>query len=293
MTKAAPSRDVADLIAIMAALRTPETGCPWDLEQTSASIVPYTLEEAQEVADAVNRDDPIDLCEELGDLLLQVVFHARIAEEAGRFDFGSVVAAITSKLIRRHPHVFGDRRDLSPDEVKDLWHAIKRQEKLERAAARRSAGQPDPASGLLSGVLPTAPALARALKLQVKAATVGFDWTEAGQVLAKVKEEISEIEEAIAERSADAVRGEIGDLLFAVANLARHADGDPEAILQAANDKFQRRFSAMEALSAPNGGLAGLPLDAMEGIWQEVKNREQGSSAEESLLPPASPSPRP
>ena len=274
MTNAAASRKIDDLIAIMAALRAPGTGCPWDLEQTFASIVPYTLEEAQEVADAVNRDDPLDLCEELGDLLLQVVFHARMAQEMGRFDFGDVVNAITAKLIRRHPHVFGDRRDLSPQQVKTLWDAIKRQEKAERAEARREAGQPDTPTGLLSGVLPTAPALSRALKLQNKAATVGFDWSDARLVLSKVREEMAEIEEAMEAGSPDEVREEIGDLLFAVANLARHAGGDPETILQAANDKFQRRFGAMEALTVEEGGLAGQTLAAMEEVWRQVKDEE-------------------
>ena len=190
-----PSRDISRLNEIMAALRTPETGCPWDLEQTFATIVPYTLEEAYEVADAIERGDVANLREELGDLLLQVVFHARMAEEEGRFDFGDVVDAITRKLIRRHPHVFGDARDLSSDEVKALWGRIKAEEKRERAEARRAAGMPaEEATGALAGVPLALPALTRALKLQEKAGKVGFDWNDPRAVLAKLREEIDEVE---------------------------------------------------------------------------------------------------
>src|SRR5271163_2580033 len=191
-----PSSDIARLIEIMAALRTPGTGCPWDLEQDFSTIAPYTIEEAYEVADAVERGDFDDLRDELGDLLLQVVFHARMAQEEGRFAFGDVVQAITAKLIRRHPHVFADARDLSPDEVKALWGQIKARERaLDGAEGPR---------GVLSGVPLALPALTRALKLQEKAGKVGFDWAEARSVLAKLREELDELETEIAAGDASA-----------------------------------------------------------------------------------------
>ena len=194
-----PSRDLAALLDIMAALRTPGTGCPWDLVQNFASIAPYTIEEAYEVVDAIERGDLADLKDELGDLLLQVVFHARMAEEAGQFGFPDVVEAITSKMIRRHPHVFGDAKDLTPAEVKGLWASIKAQEKALRAQARVTAGlPPEPeATGLLGGIPTSLPGLTRAVKLQAKASTVGFDWNDARLVLAKIQEEAREIEEAL------------------------------------------------------------------------------------------------
>ena len=191
-----PSRDIERLLAIMAALRTPGTGCPWDLEQDFATIAPYTIEEAYEVADAIARGDLLDLKDELGDLLLQVVFHARMAEEAGAFDFGDVVESITGKLIRRHPHVFGDARDLSPAGVKALWGEIKEAEKAERRRERGEAEEPA-AAGLLAGVPAGLPALARAEKLTRKAATVGFDWPDAAQVVGKIEEEVREVREAL------------------------------------------------------------------------------------------------
>ena len=272
-----PSREISALIAIMAALRAPDTGCPWDVEQTSKSILRYTIEEAQEVADAILRDDPVDLVDELGDLLLQVVFHARIAEESGQFAFGDVVQAITEKLVRRHPHVFGDKQSLSPDAVKSLWHQIKAQEKAVKQDARRAAGLPDTTDhSVLANVLPTKNALSRAYKLQQKAATVGFDWNDGRLVLDKIKEEIVEIEDAMGNKQPSDVREEIGDLLFAVANLARHMDGEPEAILQQANDKFERRFRAVEQALAEQGIPSGAAtLDEMETLWTAVKRREQ------------------
>src|SRR3954453_19239078 len=191
----APSRDIRELIAIMAALRTPVTGCPWDLEQSFRTIVPYTIEEAYEVADAVDRGGLVALRDELGDLLLQVVFHARMAQEAGAFDFGGVVEAITGKLIRRHPHVFGDARDLSPAGVKALWGEIKEAEKAERRRERGEAEEP--AAAGLAGVPAGLPALARAEKLARKAASVGFDWPDAAQVLGKIEEEVREVREAL------------------------------------------------------------------------------------------------
>ena len=272
-----PSRDISRLTEIMAALRTPETGCPWDLEQTFATIAPYTLEEAYEVADAIERGDVANLREELGDLLLQVVFHARMAEEEGRFDFGDVVDAITRKLIRRHPHVFGDARDLSSDEVKALWGRIKAEEKRERAEARNAAGMPaEAAIGALAGVPLALPALTRALKLQEKASKVGFDWNDPRAVLAKLREEIDEVEAELDANDAERVAGEVGDLLFAVANLARHLKVDPEAALRGANAKFERRFAHIESRLAEVGRApADATLDEMEALWGEAKQRER------------------
>jgi ATP diphosphatase len=272
-----PSRDINRLNAIMAALRTPESGCSWDLEQTFATIVPYTLEEAYEVADAIERGDVADLREELGDLLLQVVFHARMAEEEDQFDFGDVVEAITRKLIRRHPHVFGDARDLTSDEVKALWGRIKAEEKRERAEARRAAGRPaEEATGALAGVPLALPALTRALKLQQKAGKVGFDWNDPRAVLAKLREEIDEVEAELDANDAERVAGEVGDLLFAVANLARHLKVDPETALRGANAKFERRFAHIEARLGEAGRTpADATLDEMEALWGEAKQREK------------------
>jgi ATP diphosphatase len=272
-----PSRDISRLNEIMAALRTPETGCPWDLEQTFATIAPYTLEEAYEVADAIERGDVANLREELGDLLLQVVFHARMAEEEGRFDFGDVVDAITRKLIRRHPHVFGDAGNLTSDEVKALWGRIKAEEKRERAEARRAAGLPaEEATGALAGVPLSLPALTRALKLQEKAGKVGFDWNDPRAVLAKLREEIDEVEAELDANDPRRVAGEVGDLLFAVANLARHLRVDPEGALRGANAKFQRRFAHIETrLGEAGRAPADAALDEMEALWEEAKRREK------------------
>jgi len=273
-----PSRDLAALLEIMVALRTPGSGCPWDLEQDFASIAPYTIEEAYEVVDAIERGDLADLKDELGDLLLQVVFHARMAEEAGHFAFPDVVEAITAKMIRRHPHVFGDAKDLTPAEVKGLWGAIKAQEKALRAQARATAGlPPEPeAKGLLGGIPTSLPGLTRAVKLQAKASTVGFDWNDARLVLAKIQEEAREIEEALdAGASKATVAGEVGDLLFAVANLARHLDADPEAALRTTNAKFERRFAHIEArLAAAGRSLAEASLEEMDALWNEAKGLE-------------------
>jgi ATP diphosphatase len=272
-----PSRDIARLIEIMAALRTPRTGCPWDLEQTFASIAPYTLEEAYEVADAIERGDMANLREELGDLLLQVVFHAEMAEEQGRFDFGDVVEGITRKLIRRHPHVFGDARDLSSDEVKGLWSRIKAEEKREQADARRAAGlPPSQEPGALGGVPLALPALARALKLQEKAGKVGFDWNDPRAVIAKLREEVDEVEAELDAGAPDRVAAEVGDLLFAVANLARHLGVDPETALRGANAKFTRRFAHIEKRLGDAGRApAQATLDEMEALWVEAKQRER------------------
>lgn len=275
-TDVAPSRDIRRLIDIMAALRTPGTGCPWDLEQTFATIVPYTIEEAYEVADAVERGDLLDLKDELGDLLLQVVFHARMAEELGAFAFADVVEAITRKLHRRHPHVFGDARNLAPAEVRRLWDEIKATEKAERREARASAGLPPEDAGILGGVPAALPALARAGKLTAKAAKVGFDWPETAQVVDKIREELDEVAEAAATGDADRIEDEIGDLLFAAANLARHHGVDPEAALRRTNAKFERRFRAIERGLATRGrSLEDAGLDEMEALWAAAKDAER------------------
>ncbi len=271
-----PSREIARLVEIMAALRTPVSGCPWDLEQSFATIAPYTIEEAYEVVDAIERGDIADLREELGDLLLQVVFHARMAEEAGEFDFGGVVEAITTKLIRRHPHVFGDARNLEPAEVKALWTRIKAEEKRDRAIAREKTGLVEPPAGALAGTPHALPALTRALKLQEKASKVGFDWNDAKAVLAKLREETGEIEEALAAGDAESVKGEVGDLLFVVANLARHLEVDPEAALRGANGKFERRFAHIEArLGAAGRRPEEASLAEMDALWNEAKRSER------------------
>lgn len=271
-----PSRQLSDLVAIMAALRHPETGCPWDVEQDFASIAPYTVEEAHEVAEAIQRGDMVDLCDELGDLLLQVVFHARMAEEAGHFALPDVIEAITTKLIRRHPHVFGDKSAGNPGAVKSLWEAIKTEERAEKAARKAAAGVPEPAKSLLDGVPPTLPALTRAVKLQKKASTVGFDWNDPRAVLAKLREEIQEVEEAFDKKDAFAIKDEIGDMLFVIANLARHADIEPEAALEGTNMKFRRRFAHIEAaLRAKGRTLESASLQEMDALWDEAKGLEK------------------
>ncbi len=267
-----PSRDINRLLEIMAALRTPGSGCPWDLEQTFATIAPYTLEEAYEVADAIERGDIEDLREELGDLLLQVVFHARMAEEQGAFDFGRVVEAITEKLLRRHPHVFGDQRGLSAEAVEGLWQQIKSAEK----AAKEQAGKPARDIGALAGVPVSLPALTRALKLQQKAGKVGFDWNDPMAVLAKIREEADEIEADLKDGKREAAAAEVGDLLFAVANLARHLDADPEATLRSANQKFERRFASIESALAARGKTPEQStLDEMDALWDAAKAAEK------------------
>lgn len=281
------SRDITRLLEIMAKLRDPDTGCPWDVAQTFATIAPYTVEEAYEVADAIARGDVEDLKDELGDLLLQVVFHARIAEEDGRFDFGDVVDAITAKLVRRHPHVFGPhvsgpdgcgaagRRDTAT--VNAQWDAIKAQERAERARRRAAApgGASDRPAGALSGVALALPALTRARKLQDKAGQVGFDWNDAGAVLAKIREETEEIAAEVAAGRTAAARAEVGDLLFAAVNLARHLDGDPEALLGAASAKFERRFGHIEDRLAASGRTpAQSTLAEMDALWNEAKDLE-------------------
>ena len=267
-----PSRDIARLIEIMAALRDPVSGCPWDQVQTFATIAPYTVEEAHEVAEAIARNDMDDLRDELGDLLLQVVYHARMAEEAGAFAFPDVVEAITAKMIRRHPHVFGDETARAAGAAKGFWEKIKAEEK--RARVARDGAAP---AGLLDGVATGLPPLQRAVKLQAKAATVGFDWNDPRAVLAKLREEIDEVEaelDAGPEGRARAA-GEVGDLLFAVANLARHLDVDPDQALRGTNVKFVRRFGAIEAALAAAGRTpAEASLAEMEALWQAAKGGE-------------------
>jgi ATP diphosphatase len=266
-----PSRDIGRLIEIMAALRTPGSGCPWDLEQTFDTIAPYTLEEAYEVADAIARGDLDHLKDELGDLLLQVVFHARMAQEQSKFDFGGVVEAITTKLIRRHPHVFADEHGQTAEAVKGMWERIKAEEKADRGE------EPE---GALSGVAVALPALTRALKLQNKAGQVGFDWNDPRAVLAKIREEADEIEAALDAQDEAHAATEVGDLLFAVVNLARHLQADPEGILRATNRKFERRFASIERALAAQGKL---PQDAtlaeMVALWDAAKEEEKRSSS--------------
>jgi len=264
-----PSRDIARLIEIMAALRTPQSGCPWDLEQDFATIAPYTLEEAYEVADAIARENLADLKEELGDLLLQVVFHARMAQEERAFDFGDVVKAITEKLIRRHPHVFGGERAADQQAVKGLWEEIKAKEKAARGTAREQ--------GALAGVPVGLPALTRALKLQAEAGKVGFDWNDPYAVLRKIREEADEIEAALTGGAASeqAAAAEVGDLLFAAVNLARHLHADPEALLRQTNLKFERRFGTIErALAARGKSPQQATLAEMDALWDEAKANE-------------------
>lgn len=286
-----PSSDIKTLIAIMAALRTPKTGCPWDLEQTFETIAPYTIEEAYEVADAIARNDPGDLKDELGDLLFQVVYHARMAQEQDAFKFEDVVHAVSEKMIRRHPHVFGDATAKAASDVNIIWDKIKAQEKA-------AAGGEDKTASLLDDVPLALPGLTRAIKLQNKAARVGFDWPNIGPVFEKLKEEIAEFEDAARlhdprgetttpahsgardQRAADqAIKSEFGDILFVMANIARHLMIDPEAALRAANDKFVRRFSHIETRLAERGSSpAQSTLEEMDALWDEAKFLEQFES---------------
>ena len=285
-------RSIDSLLRIMAKLRSPDGGCPWDREQTFATIAPYTLEEAYEVADAIERGALGELEGELGDLLFQVVFHARMAEEAKLFDFGDVVAGICSKLVRRHPHVFGDEqgRVASAGEQTRRWEEIKREERGADGETR-----------VLAGVPVALPGLARAAKLGKRAATVGFDWPDAAGVRAKVTEELGELDAALAARTnapgaapadqhaardgaaaavqgggqgaRDAVAAEIGDLLFTIANLCRHLDLDPEACVRGANARFEKRFDHVEArVRAAGGDWGAHDVDALEQFWKEAKD---------------------
>lgn len=273
-----PSRDIAALLDIMARLRDPETGCPWDIKQSFETIKPYTIEEAYEVADAIERGDRDDLCDELGDLLLQVVFHARMAEEEQSFDFGEVVRAITAKMIRRHPHIFADRKASDAAAVKANWDEIKAAEQAAKAESRAARGLPaTDREGLLDDVPRALPALTEGLKLQQKASKVGFDWADPEPVLDKIEEEIAELREALADGRPEAVKDEIGDLIFAMANLARQLDVDPEQALRDTNGKFRRRFGHIErTLDADGVALADAGLERMEALWQQAKQIERG-----------------
>jgi ATP diphosphatase len=271
------SREIGGLIEIMAALRNPEGGCPWDIVQTFESIKPYTIEEAYEVSDAIERNDMDDLCDELGDLLLQVVFHARMAEEAGEFSFGDVVEAITRKMIRRHPHVFALSDAATPGAVKVQWDQIKSEEKRERAERRARRGiAEDFKSGFLGYVQRSFPALTEALKLQERAAKVGFDWSAPEPILDKIEEEIAELRVALKGGDQAKVSDELGDLIFAVVNIGRHVKADPEQALRGTNTKFRRRFSHIEqTLHAEGETLEDATLDRMEEIWQAAKAIER------------------
>jgi ATP diphosphatase len=271
------SKDISRLIDIMAALREPETGCPWDVVQTFESIKPYTIEEAYEVSDAIERNDMDDLCEELGDLLLQVVFHARMAQEAGEFSFGDVVEAITRKMIRRHPHVFARSDADTPDAVKKQWDEIKQAEKRERAERRAKRGiKDDFKAGFLGSVQRSFPALTEALKLQERAAKVGFDWSAPEPILDKIEEEIGELRVALHEGDQAKVTDELGDLIFAVVNIGRHVKADPEQALRGTNTKFRRRFNYIETtLDAEGETLEAASLERMEEIWQAAKAIER------------------
>ena len=252
-------RSIDTLLAIMEALRTPETGCPWDLEQSFATIAPYTIEEAYEVADAIARGSRADLCEELGDLLLQPVYHAQLAAEEGSFSFADVIEAVVAKMIRRHPHVFGDDEARSATLAKGFWEAMKAKERKKDAKA-----------GVLANVPVALPGLTRAVKLQAKAAKVGFDWPSTAEVYDKIAEETEELKTAPREKQAE----ELGDLLFVLANLARHLEIDPEAALRGANAKFERRFAHIEMRLAEAGRA---PQDShlaeMDALWDEAKSR--------------------
>ncbi|EJC79197.1 MazG family protein [Rhizobium leguminosarum bv. trifolii WSM2297] len=276
-----PSKDISRLIEIMAALRHPETGCPWDIEQNFETIKPYTIEEAYEVSDAIERGDMDDLCDELGDLLLQVVFHARMAEEAGEFSFGDVVNAITTKMIRRHPHVFARSAADTPDAVKIQWDEIKQAEKRERIERRARRGITDDfKGGFLGSVQRSFPALTEALKLQERAAKVGFDWSAPEPILDKIEEEIDELRAALREGDRAKVSDELGDLIFAVVNIGRHVKADPEQALRGTNTKFRRRFNHIEqVLDAEGETLEAASLERMEEIWQAAKAIERAVTA--------------
>lgn len=274
-----PSRDIKRLLEIMKALRTPQTGCPWDLEQDFKSIAPYTIEEACEVADAIERDDMEDLRLELGDLLLQSVYHAQMASELGLFDFGDIVEGITQKMIRRHPHVFGTA-DVSAAEFSargmadGTWERIKAEEKAEAATLRKSKGLPPKNSNasLLDDVPNALPALACAVKLQKKASKVGFDWNDPHAVIAKIREELEEFEVELKDENVEKQSDELGDIFFALANLARHQKIDPDSALRSTNQKFRKRFAYIEAnIERENETMESASLETMDALWNEAK----------------------
>lgn len=261
---------IEKLLEIMARLRDPETGCPWDREQDFSTLAPYTLEEAYEVVDAIRRNDTGSIRDELGDLLLQVVFHSRVAEEAGLFSFDDVAAAIADKMLRRHPHVFGSDDEKARGAAAGSWERIKAAERAASEASDESA---------LNGVANALPSLKRAEKLGKRASRVGFDWPDCAGPAAKISEELAELQEAMEDGSTNRQREELGDLLFAVANLARHLGIDPEEALRLANHKFESRFRWMEAeLRRAGTDLSVLDMDALEARWQAAKSRERAAA---------------
>lgn len=262
-----PKEPLARLLAVMAWLRDRQHGCPWDIDQTFQTIAPYTIEEAYEVADAIERDDMPGLKEELGDLLLQVVYHSQMASEIGAFRFEEVAAAIAEKMIDRHPHVFGDLKIADADAQTVSWEARKAAERAKKGAAQ---------AGALDGVARALPALLRAEKIQKRAARVGFDWKTIGPVIDKIEEELGELrrEIEVAQVDQERMKDELGDVLFAVANLARHCKVDPEAALRATNDKFEKRFRYIERRLAAQGRKPSeATLEEMEALWQEAKTQ--------------------
>lgn len=270
-----PSRDLSTLLEIMARLRDPVNGCPWDIEQDFRSIRHYTIEEAYEVSDAIEREDYEDLRDELGDLLLQPVYHAQMASEAGLFDIGDVIHSVTHKLIRRHPHVFGTEDPGNSASSEQRWENIKAAERAQKAERRGTEKPPS----ILDDVPVGLPALARAGKLTKRAARVGFDWPDTASVIAKIREELDETSEALDTNSPERQSEEIGDLLFAVANLARHAGIDPEAALRDANAKFVRRFEYVEARCREDGvDIAEADLERLDGYWNEVRVADKSAS---------------
>lgn len=249
------------LIEIMRQLRDPDSGCPWDLQQTMASIIPHTIEETYEVAHAIMHETPGELCDELGDLLFQVIFYAQLGAEQGWFQFADIAKAVSHKLIRRHPHIFDETCTLTPDEVEVQWRKIKQAEKAQQTPR-----------GLLADIPTGMPPLLRAQKIQKACAKVGFDWGEIAPVIDKVREELVEVEQALASQSPAAIEDEIGDLLFAVVNVARHAGVNSEAALMAANQKFATRFAIVEALAhAQQVELSGLSEDELDVLWERAK----------------------
>ena len=269
-----PDKDISRLLDIMSKLRDPETGCPWDKEQTFASILPFTIEEVYEVADAIEGGNMEELCDELGDLLFQIVFYAQISSESGHFDFGDILSKVIDKITRRHPHVFGDQQTLTTEQQQVAWEQHKLNER------RESGRDPGKYSSILEGISPGLSSFIRAVKLQIRAASVGFDWTETRCVLDKIAEEITEVEEVL-QSGADRSRltHEIGDLLLAVTNLARHVEIDPELALHLANNRFEQRFRQMELKVAQQGRkLNETTLEELEVLWQEVKLLEKKPS---------------
>jgi len=257
--------EITRLLDIMARLRNPNGGCPWDLEQTFSTIAPYTIEEAYEVADAIENNDKTSLKDELGDLLFQTVFHAQMAQEEGSFNFSDVVKSISDKMVRRHPHVFGDAEERSADEQTISWERQKAEERTAKGA-----------NSLLDDVPVALPGLTRAVKLQKRAAQVGFDWTDAKDVLSKIVEESQELTEASARKSSDEIEDEFGDLLFVIANLSRHLKVDPEAALRRTNEKFTRRFAHIEkSLDCAGRSLKDASLEEMEALWTAAKLLER------------------